>query len=547
MPEASSRILLDRSVVRLDGRPLFSFGPRVLLSPQERFPQLLKDVADAGFNTVGSPPCSPGTISLINAFFDAAEDAGLMVMLVADPRLVEHGRYLAERFAHRSSLHSYVLPPRPGDLESLETYKRERDALRAKDLFHPIFMPLAENQNEPRWLKAQDVFSPKGSPRRHGGRLVHQRPGLRMRNIYGSAVGFPPRPAFCVDLSVFTDDEERRLGLYADDRLARRLPPNALDWFPYLANFANTPRRDLLSPDPELLRLQVYELLSVATRGILMDFLEAFGGPLPFTGRDRFCEATILAQELNVFHDFFSEGRPEPIELETGHPRLGAAVIRHGHDLLIVMRMEGYEEDYFIDEAYMERTEVSVRWESSAPVHAWRMDFPAPRPLEIMRDAAGSIRFLGGPLELTGLIMLTPGTQRSQDLARRLNERLPQVARASVEELEVRFAKIALIETELRQLNAGVNNVERLRLVQRGLQEARGFLAVEDYVDAYNKARETMRLTRQIIKYQMARALATPMQDGPGLRAYLRSNYFTLPHFYRQSFTEAARAYSDLT
>ena len=36
MPESSGRILADRSVIRLDGRPFFSFGPRVLLSPPEQ-------------------------------------------------------------------------------------------------------------------------------------------------------------------------------------------------------------------------------------------------------------------------------------------------------------------------------------------------------------------------------------------------------------------------------------------------------------------------------------------------------------------------------
>lgn len=546
MSEASSRVLIDRSIVRLDGRPFFSFGPRLMFTPQEKIPAAVAELADSGFTVIGSPPCSPGTVPLMEALFDAAEAHGLLVMLIPDPRLPEHGRYMADRFRHHTSLHSYVLPRRPADDQGYTGWIRDRDSIRAHDLFHPIFTQLEKEQYTSRWLRSQDIYCPVTSGETLRARLRPAPMGKIFRTLRRSAATVPSRPYFCLDLPVFTSDEERRSGVHSDDRWVADHSPTALDWFPYLANFANLPRRDFFGPFSELIRLQVFDLLSSGARGIVLDFYEGMCGHGAYTGRDRYYEAEILAQEIGIFQDFFAEGRPEALEIETGHPRLGSAVLRHGHDLLIVLRMEGYEEEFFIDEAFMERTEVSMILPDSEDVKVWRMDFPEAKPLDIMRDAAGSIRFLPGPLELTGLLMVTKGERRSQDIAREIRERLPRAARAAVEILAARFSKVALIEGELRQLDAGVNNRERLLVVQKSLEEARSLLQKEDPAGAYLKARQTTRLIRQIIKYQMARALATPV-TGAADRNLFRTRYYSLPDFYREATSDAAKAFSDLT
>ncbi len=333
MADASSRILIDRTVVRLDGRPFFSFGPRILLTPEARIPALLKGLAQSGFTLVGSPPCSPGTLPLLNAFFDAADEAGIMVLLMADPRLPEHGRYLADHFRHRRSLHSYYLTPRLPSQEGLESYLRERDSIRALDLFHPIFVPLRSEHYKDAWLRAQDIFSPETAAEyatRY--RIIHQRPGRTLREMARTTKAATPRPLFVGDLRVMVSDEERQSGLYSDDPAVARLSPRHLEWFPFLANFGRIPRKDMLGPDPELLRLQVYDVLGEGARGVLLNFYEAMAGPLPFTGHDRFCEAVILAQEIQIFRDFFAEGRIDPILIETGHPppEGGCPPPRHG-------------------------------------------------------------------------------------------------------------------------------------------------------------------------------------------------------------------------
>ncbi|CAN5422861.1 hypothetical protein BH09SUM1_BH09SUM1_03700 [soil metagenome] len=548
MKESSSRILVDRSVLRLDGRPFFSFGPRVLLTSAEIFPGIMKDIADAGFSIVGTPPCSPGVLALIDAFFDAAEGAGLMVILVADPRLPEHGAYMAERFRHRRSLHSYFLPNDGAGAESLAAYLRDSDSIRASDLFHPIWTPLGAQQQDDQWLRAQDIYAPRAVGRAPAaGRLVHERVGEKLDEIGAPNVPLTPRPTIWPSLSVSTSDAERALGLFADDPAVSRHSEKALEWFPYLSEFDRLQRRDRCAPDPEILRIQLYDLLARGVRGALLDFFEAMGGAAPFSGRDRFCEAAILAQEVAVLHDFFAEGRPARVELDSGHPRLAADAIRHGREILIVLRMTGLEEEYFIDEAFMQRTEVSINVENAGAMRAWRMDFPAVRQLEISRDNVGSLRMLAGPLELTGVILLSPGSQRPDDIAYALQTRLPKVARFAVEQLQARLPKIQFIEDELRAMGAGIDNRERITVVRRGIDEAAALLKADHFAEAYTKARETGRQIRELIKYQMAKALSTPVFEKTGIRTYLRNSYYTLPRFYREGVLESARAFTDLT
>ena len=548
--EASSRILVDRSVLRLDGRPFFAFGPRVLLTPPERYRTVLADIVSAGFNIVATPPCSPGNLPLVESFFDAAEEAGLLVVLLADPRLPDHGRYLAERFRHRHGLHSYLLPARPADRQSLSGFLRERDALRTRDLFHPIHMPLGREHLDESWLQSQDLFSVSASvtERRLAGALPRIDPARTFERVAAGS-GSHARPRYCVDLPVIAREEERALGLYSEDPAVARHSPRPMDWYPHLANFATMSRRDLLAPDPEALRLWTYGLLAAEVRGILLDFHEGFCGQLPFTGRDRLAEAAILAAEIRAFEPFFSEGRPDyTTELDTGHPRLRGTILRHGHEQLLLFHLGGYEDDFFIDEAHLERTEITVRPEDmDAEPHAWRMDFPHPCKLEVHRDQAGTLRFLAGPLELTGLVLLTPGTHRCQRICDQLRELLPGVARHAANQLEVRFAKVLHTESELRTMGAGVNNMERLRHMQKALEQSRTALTEKDWGEAYRLARHGSRLGRQIVKYQMARALATPVFENNSLRALLRMSYFTLPRFYREGAFESARAFTELT
>ena len=66
MQEASARVLLDRTMIRLDGRSFFSFGVQLYLTPKEKMASVIGKIASAGFTTVATPPSSPGNIEVIN-------------------------------------------------------------------------------------------------------------------------------------------------------------------------------------------------------------------------------------------------------------------------------------------------------------------------------------------------------------------------------------------------------------------------------------------------------------------------------------------------
>ncbi|MBI1293053.1 hypothetical protein GC173_17735 [bacterium] len=545
MPEASSRVLIDRTMVRVDGRPFFAFGPRILLTAPARYGEVLQAVAQFGFTAVGSPPVSEGTIPMIEMFFDAAERFGLMVLLIADPRLGSHGGYMAERFRHRPSLLGYLLPS-PRTPNQVLHYLAERDAIRALDLFHPIMTELPEDCWDARWLGSQDVHVPAVPvPMLSGGRIVAQTPGATARRLQEALLRGPTRPIFCTDLLAVVSDEERSLGLYDDDPAVAAHSRKRLEWFPYLASFAQTSRRDLLGPFPELLRLQVYDVLMSGGRGVFMEFYEGMLGAAPGTGSDRLLELSIIAQEIAVLKDFLAEGRPAEIEVDSGHPRLDCVAIQHGLETLLLLRMNGYEDEYFVDEAFLERTEISVLWRQPGEVTAWRLDFPTPRKLDIIRDQSGSIRLLAGELELTGAVLLTPGQQRADDLSAAMSLRLEKAATMALEAARIRLAKTVAIESELMALGVGMDNRDRLRAVEGRLEDAHQAIAAEDFAAAWSHSRVVCRYLRRLIKYQMAKALAMPVIDRSGTR--LRNSYYTLPRFYRENQVETARAFADLT
>jgi len=144
-------------------------------------------------------------------------------------------------------------------------------------------------------------------------------------------------------------------------------------------------------------------------------------------------------------------------------------------------------------------------------------------------------------------VLLTSGPARAGELGRAMRGRLQRVASLALELLEVRFAKAAYIEGELLALGAGVDNRERLRAVQTALEEATARYNAMDYAEAYTGARRAVRLVRQLVKYQMAKALGSAVYEGSEMHAHLRGCYYTLPRFYREAASEAARAYTDLT
>ncbi|MBI5153887.1 hypothetical protein HZA57_01510 [Candidatus Poribacteria bacterium] len=548
MPEASTRVLLDRTTLRLDGHPFFAFGVNLFLTPAEVIPGVMRDLARAGFTAVMTPPISPGNVPSASAIFEAAEQNNMLVILRADPRVPNVSTFLASRFKHRPGLHSYYLPTADTTAAAFDQFCRERDRLRAYDLFHPIWTSYRPEYPLARWIDSVDIHAvPQGT----GGprpRLLEENGGELLRRVVEecarTSVG---RPLFCHALQVGIADSARESGLYDFDPWVRSLPRRMLDWFPFLANLPELPRWDFLGPESDLLRVRLYELLAGRVRGVIAETYEFLQGPQPFTGRDRFCELACLAQEVAVFREFFSEGQLVRAELETGHPRLRGAMLHHGDDILVMLWRSAEGDEYWIDPSTMNRVEVSIALNAPMTTNAWRMDFPAARPLEIVRDLKGAIRIDLDMVDLTALVLITRGTQRAKDLATALQRRLPTVARYAVEGVEHRLTKIMFIENELLTMKAGQNQQQRLLDCHDLIEDAKKFLRLDEFADACAMAWQAGRLLRTIVNRQMVEALASSNVERDSREDMLRRSYFTLPQFFKERATQTAVSLMEFT
>lgn len=550
MAEASTRILLDRTVIRLDGRPFFSMGVRLLLTPWERIRETLDDVAAAGFTTVITPPASPGNLPIVHAILEEASYRNLMVIVSADRRVPEPSSFIARQFRHFESLHSYCLPLFDQSRQSFERFIVERDRVRAQDLFHPIWTPFQPGLPMRNYLECTDLHSVAqtvGGPfprdgKNDGARLLKQ---LRSESQRCNLTG---RPFFCSSLQVSVPEEARAAGFYEMDPLIRRLSPRVEDWYPYLANLPEMSQRDFLPPDPDLLRLRCYSLCSVGCRGILADSYDFLQGRSPYTGRDRFCELSVLAQEVLSCPLFFSEGRPASEEVETGHPRLRAGILQHSNDFLLLVWRSGQGDEYWIDPSPMHRVEVGLPSLEEPELEAWRVDFPRARRLNLERAPSGLLRLRLQSVDLTARVLLTSSAQRSAEVSAAIDEMLPTAAAYQVEGVEHRLNKVLLIERDLMRIGAGTRQERFVEECRQNLEHARALLDAEDFANAWDVSFECIGLLRRIINTQMIAARSGTRQLDTGSRlALLRHSYYTLPDYYKESAVHDERAIEEYT
>lgn len=546
MAEASSRLLVDRTVIRVDGRPFFTMGPRLLLTPPGAYAEACRQVAAAGFTTIGSIPASVGTLPLLHQLFDAADDSGLLVVLMADPRQPRHGRYLADHFRHRPNLHSYCLPwfdERP-DME--EVFLGERDEIRAQDLFHPIWAMGARARATPQRLRMMDLFAASQDPWSAAQPDGPMGVGDRLAELARTAPAAGQRPLLCGSLPVFPAPADRAAGLWSFDTAAPELPADPLLWFPGYTAYDSAGRRDCIGPDSGRIRLSAYEAVASGARGLLIDFWEAMLGPPPLTGRDILAELSLVAQEFAVVQDFLAEGRLELCMLESGHPRLRASALRHGDDHLILLRAEP-EPGPLAGDAYFSRVEVDIRPERDLAYNAWRLDFPGAFPVPVVKDLASSLRLAVGEVDVTAVVLLTPGRQRAEEYGQAMSERLPAAARCAVEHLRHLHAKTHLVEDELAAMGAGVGVADHLEMADLATREASANLAADLFEDAYTIARLGARELRVVQRIQLARAQGEPFVADDGIRRMLRRGYYTLPAFYRERTRVQPGTYGEFT
>jgi hypothetical protein len=550
MTETSTRILLDKSAIRLDGRPFFASGPRLFLTPAHRVGAALDDIAGAGFTAIMTPPASLGTISLIQTVFDEAERRGLLVIVATEPYDPEPSAFLGRAFRHRPGLHSYCILTPGSTREALLWFCRERDRLRTQDLFHPIWTPFKSGYPLDLWLEAGDLYSVE---QRLGGpfpRMTEDDGAGVLAGIHAQvrARHAPDRPFFCHRLQASVSDQARRAGLFDSDPVVRHLPAEAERWFPYLAGLGEMQRADFLPPDADLLRVRAYEMLAARTRGLIADYYEFQLGRVPYTGRDRFCELALLALEVRLCPHLHGEGQFVEAEIETGHPRLRGGLLGHEGDLLVLVWRSAQGDEFWVDPSRMHRVEVSLVVEEGEPLRAWRLDFPSVRPVPIERDTRGSIRLRLESVELSARVLLSSSAQRAEAIAERMASLLPTATAHLIEGVEHRLEKIGLIEHELARLGAGRRQEPLLATCRRQAADARGLHGAQDHVNAWDVATECRHSMRALVNNQMVAALTNSARPDSRPRvALLRHSYYTLPQFYRETSREDAEALVDYT
>ncbi len=538
MHDASTRVLLDRTTIRLDGRPFFAFGPRILLTPREQIPMAAADAADAGFTVVMSPPASPGNLSTLVLLFDECERRGLLVILAVEPRLPDPSEFLAANFKHRPGLHSYCLLTLDDSPESFLHYCSERDRLRSEDVFHPIWTPYRPGFPYGLWIGSVDIHSVAHSTGGPHERRPEENGAAQLNGLFETCAKerIQGRPFFCHSFQVHSPTSAREAGVYDNDRNVARTPADPESWYPWLASLGETPRRDFMMPDADLVRIRTYELLAARVRGIVADFYEFMLGPSPMTGRDRFCELAILAQEIAVFTEFFSEGQFVRARLETGHPVLRAAMLHHSDDILLLLWRASDGDEYWIDPARMTRTEVFIGLETETELTAWRMDFPGGHQIPVARDAKGDLRIQLDTIDLTAKILLTRSSQRPRDIAARLETRMKRATRFKVDGVRYRLEKVRAIEKELEEIGRGVRDSPALREARDLSKEAQRLCDGGEDRDAWIAASQVTQLLRTLVNRQMVRATTVSREGEEGrVLDLLRRSYYTLPEYYRQS------------
>jgi len=346
----------------------------------------------------------------------------------------------------------------------------------------------------------------------------------------------PGRPFFCHDFDVACPKEARKAGVFSFDPLVDSTSPDPEDWFPWLANLGDLPRWDHMVPDADLTRIRAWELLAGRVRGVIFNFYESLLGPSPTTGRDRFCELAVIAQEVAVFSEFFGEGQFVRADLETGHPLLRAAMLHHSDDILLLLWRSSEGDEFWIDPARMTRVELFIGLETESDLNAWRMDFPGGYQIPLSKDAKGDVRLHLDSIDLTAKILLTRSKQRPTDLMERLNSHLGKATRFRVEGMDYRLEKVRAIERELGDGPTGAGESTTLREARDLMKEGFRLLGDEDFRDAWIAASQADQLIRTVINQRMVRATAGRRSDEENtVIEMLRRNYFTLPEYYRRS------------
>jgi hypothetical protein len=535
--EASARVLLDRTTIRIDGRPFFSFGFRLLLTPVEEMESVLLRLKEAGFTGVTTPPASPGNFHTIDRLFEVTNALGIFVNLMSDPRVERPSEFMAERYKHHPSLLSYCIATRNGSEREFARFCRERDRLRHQDVFHPIWTAYQEDFGLRLYIDSTDIHAVSHTVDGHMKRTPQENGADKVSQLFNECRNYkiPGRPFFCHNLYSMVSDEVRRLGVYDFDPVVNSHSPIHRDWYPYYAKIEEDSRWDFLPPDVDFLRIRCFEMLASRVRGIMVGNYDFMLGKVPFTGQDRFHELSILAREIESVRDFFSEGQFVRGDLETGHPGIKASMLHHTDDILVLLWRSGKSDEYWLDPMPMPRVEIRLDISSRENIRAWSLDFPVVKPLELHRDAKGAVKLTLENFDLTSKILLTRSHSRPEEIRTTVETLLPKALNSRKQVIEIRQQKIQLIENELGASMFAKPQRALLEEIRQLVMEGNNLIKLEENVSAWERFMEAGHQQRVIINQQMVQAVANLSGNELSKRVKcLRQSYFTLPQYYRE-------------
>lgn len=548
--EASARVLLDRTTIRIDGRPFFSFGFRLHLTPPQQMEAVLLRLKEAGFTGVTSPPASPGNFHTIDTLFEITNRLGIFVNLMSDPRVDRPSEFLAERYKHHPSLLSYCIATQNGSEREFARFCRERDRMRHQDVFHPIWTPYQEDFGLRLYIDSTDLHAVTHTV----GGAIRRKPtengADKVAQLFNECRKhkIPGRPFFCHTLHSMVSDEVRNLGVYDFDPVVNAHSPNHRAWYPYYTAVEEDSRWDFLSPDVDFLRVRCFEMLASRVRGIMVGNYDFMLGKVPFTGMDRFHELSIIAREIESVRDFFSEGQFVRGDLETGHPGIKASMLHHTDDILVLLWRSGKSDEFWLDPMLMPRVEIRLDISSRENIRAWSLDFPEVKPLELIRDAKGAVKFTLENFDLTSKILLTRSHSRPQEIKASIENQLSAALNSRKQVVEVRQQKLQLIENELGASQFARPQRALLEEIRQLIVEGTNLIKLEENISAWQRFMEAGHQQRVIINHQMVQTVAN--QPGGELSKRVKClsrSYYTLPQYYRELIRRDDQIIQDYT
>lgn len=261
-----------------------------------------------------------------------------------------------------------------------------------------------------------------------------------------------------------------------------------------------------LFPDGDHLRLIAAHAISAGCRGLLWFVCYYFQDDR--LGRDRYARAAIIGCEFDVLGPLIAQGRTAE-RLKTSDPTVWATPIDFPGGRLICLLKTGDHYHYQPDAGVAH----DVRIETGAPGRVFQI--------------GAEFKELSHPqctVELTNWLLVTQDESLVNELGKRHQAVLPDMASFAIEELEARIAKTEPVFNELKQQQAAIQEA------QQKLSQSREALAQKKWGRVCSLSEEGLRILRTA-QHHVWHQIWTPEVTAAGLKM---TDFYLLPRFVKE-------------